>query len=118
MHLKNNINYLKPYRIDLRNNPSKAEDFLWGFIRKSRLGVKFRRQHSIGNFILDFYAPSIKLNIEVDGEQHDGSIEEDAKRDHSLKNQGIMVVRYSSLECLNKVDGVISDIVRIIKLQS
>jgi len=116
MELKSNLNYLKPYRQDLRNNPSMAEDSLWKFIRKSKLGVKFRRQLSIGNYILDFYAPSIKLNIEVDGEQHDDTIIEDSARDNALAGQGIKVVRYSSLECLNKLDGIRNDLERIIAL--
>ena len=57
---------LKPRRQDLRNNPTQAEAFLWGFLKHSQLeDKKFRRQASIGSYIVDFYCPSEKLVIEL-----------------------------------------------------
>ena len=67
----NNKPELKPLRKQLRNFSTSAEAVLWTHLQKSQLqNRKFRRQHSIGNFIADFYCPSEKLVIELDGEDH------------------------------------------------
>jgi very-short-patch-repair endonuclease len=56
----------------LRNNATKAERILWEKLkRKGLLGYKFRRQHSVGKFIMDFYCPELQIAIEVDGESHE-----------------------------------------------
>ncbi len=66
-----NRKYLKENRKMLRSNLTPAEAELWKHLKSSQLyGRKFRRQHSIGNFILDFYCPSEKLAIELDGQIH------------------------------------------------
>lgn len=66
-----NRKYLKQRRKDLRNNATISEKRLWIALKKSQLkGRKFRRQHSIENYIVDFYCPSEKLIIEVDGNMH------------------------------------------------
>ena len=54
----------------LRKEETETEKILWEEIRNSRLGIKFRRQHPIDMYILDFYAPEIKLAIELDGSIH------------------------------------------------
>jgi len=62
---------LKPRRKELRNNPTKAEAFLWRYLKNNQLeGRKFRRQTSIKSFIVDFYCPQENLVIELDGEVH------------------------------------------------
>lgn len=67
----NNKTELKPFRKKLRNNSTSAEATLWTYLQKSQLeNRKFRRQNSLGNFIADFYCPSEKLVIELDGEDH------------------------------------------------
>jgi len=67
----NNINYLKDTRKYLRNNLTEAESLLWEVLKGKKLaGRKFRRQHSIGYYIVDFYCPSEKLIIELDGQHH------------------------------------------------
>ena len=64
----NNVKVLKPIRQALRNDATAAEKQLWQFLKGSQLsGRKFRRQHSVGYFILDFYCPSEQLAIELDG---------------------------------------------------
>ncbi len=64
----NNKKYLKSTRKDLRNNPTSAEKILWEHLKGSNFyGYKFRRQHSIGRYILDFYCPELKISIELDG---------------------------------------------------
>lgn len=67
----NNLSYLKEKRKSLRNNPTLAEIKLWSCLKGKNLeDRKFRRQHSIGNYILDFYCPSENITIELDGEGH------------------------------------------------
>ena len=67
----NNVVYLKNTRKQLRNNPTKAEQVLWKYLKNKQIkGYKFRRQHSVGNYILDFYCPALKLCIEIDGDSH------------------------------------------------
>jgi very-short-patch-repair endonuclease len=61
---------LKDYRRALRNKSTSAEVTLWNFLKNGQLGRKFRRQHSIGNYITDFCCPSEKLIIELDGNSH------------------------------------------------
>ena len=67
----NNKTVLEPRRKKLRRNLTPAEAFLWTVLKNSNLaGRKFRRQHSVGNYILDFYCDSEKLVVELDGEVH------------------------------------------------
>lgn len=67
----NNLPYLKTFRCKLRNNLKPAEAKLWTYLQRKQLdGRKFRRQHSIGNYIVDFYCPSERLAIELDGQGH------------------------------------------------
>ena len=68
---KNNFKYLRYHRKRLRNESTQAEKILWAYLAKSKLGnLKFRRQHSFYNYILDFYCPEARLAIELDGQIH------------------------------------------------
>ena len=61
-----------PIRKFLRNHSTVPEKLLWEKLKgKQLLGFKFRRQHGIGNYIVDFYCPKLKLGIEIDGVSHD-----------------------------------------------
>ena len=96
---KHNNKHLKDYRKELRNNLTSAEAKLWTLIKNKQLdGRKFRRQHSIDNFIVDFYCPQEKLVIELDGEIHNNILAErkDNERDIKLKNHGITVLRFEN----------------------
>ena len=76
-----------------------AEAQLWKILRKKQInGRKFRRQFSIGDFILDFYCPSEKLGIELDGNPHFNvvAVQKDYYRDIILKNQGIRILRFEN----------------------
>ncbi len=87
-----NRNSLKENRRNLRNNPTNAEVKLWGYLKKRQIeNVKFRRQFSLDNFIVDFYSPETKLSIEVDGDTHfkDDEIKYDRNRQHILEEQGV-----------------------------
>jgi very-short-patch-repair endonuclease len=109
----NNLKHLKEHRRRLRNNPTKAESQLWKALQKKQLeGKKFRRQHSIGNYIVDFYCPSEKLAIELDGSVHDNFINEnyDRKRTEFLSELGITVLRFENKMVFRQLDMVLDAI--------
>jgi very-short-patch-repair endonuclease len=108
-----NRKYLKEFRKELRNNPTKAEAKLWQALRKSQLdNRKFRRQHSIENFIVDFYCPAEKLIIEVDGKVHDNFVnnEYDFNRTKQLNELGFRIIRFSNEDVKNHLDLVLEAI--------
>ena len=77
----------------MRQAPTDSEARLWRALRSSQLGVAFRRQVPLLGFILDFYAPSARLIVEVDGGYHAGRVAADARRDRKLIRAGYRVVR-------------------------
>lgn len=96
---KHNDKFLKKYRKELRNNLTTAEARLWAMLKNKQLeGRKFRRQHSIDNYIVDFYCPAEKLVIELDGQAHYNILAErkDNERDIKLKSYGIKVLRFEN----------------------
>lgn len=90
---------LKEFRRSLRNNLTPAEAVLWKALKNKQLGGrKFRRQHSIGNYIVDFYCPAEKLAIELDGQPHftlQGE-QKDRKKTKFLNNLGIRVLHFEN----------------------
>ena len=108
-----NLASKKEFRRELRNNATPAELTLWKALQGKQLdGYKFRRQHSIGNYILDFFCPSANLAIELDGGQHftkDGR-EYDAIRDGFLASVGIRVLRYANNFIFENLEGVLEDV--------
>ena len=108
-----NRKYLKEFRKELRNNQTKAEAKLWKALRKSQLqGKKFRRQHSVENFIVDFYCPSEKIIVEIDGSIHDNFInnEYDYDRQKQLQKLGFKVLRFTNSEVFKNLDLVLESI--------
>jgi len=95
-----------------RANMTEAETRLWRALRRNQLnGLNFRRQHPIGAFTLDFYCPSFRLAIELDGGQHAGLCKQtDDRRTRWLAERGIVVVRYWNYEVLSSLPGVLSDL--------
>jgi very-short-patch-repair endonuclease len=89
-----------------------AERKLWGLLRCSQLGVKFRRQVPFDNYVVDFYCAKAKLIIELDGDQHytRKAIINDVERDRHLQGIGCEVLRYSNNEIFKNEDGVMQDI--------
>ncbi len=109
----NNLNYLKNNRKALRSNLTPAEACLWKYLQGSKLdGKKFRRQHSVGNYILDFYCPSEKLAVELDGALHftEEGIVQDEIRTHYLNELGIKVIRFENKLVFDKPDWVLEEI--------
>jgi len=105
-----NKEILKDTRKVLRKNLTKAEAILWKALKNKQIdGRKFRRQHSVGNYILDFYCPSEKLNIELDGMPHFTIIGEkkDKKRDEYLRTLGIKIIRFENRDIYNNLSGVL-----------
>ena len=103
---------------ELRNNTTLPEKILWTYLQKSQLeNIKFRRQQPIGNYIVDFMAPSEKIIIELDGGQHNQNenIKYDKLRDDYLQNCGYTVVRIWNNDVFQNIDGVISYIKEVIK---
>lgn len=101
----------------LRKNMSKFEIMLWQQLRGKPLGIKFRRQHPIGSYILDFYCPSAKLAIEVDGMAHDmgNRPESDERREWDLSQKGVETIRISAREVLLDPEDVADRILRYIQ---
>ena len=102
---------LKPLARQMRHEPTPAEDVLWQAVRNRKIaGVKFRRQHVIKRFIVDFYAADPGLVIEVDGPIHDYTREEDALRQAYLESLGLRVIRFTNDQVLHNMDVVLREI--------
>jgi len=116
LKMKNKIHnrkYLNEYRKRLRNNLTSAEATLWKSLQKKQLmGRKFRRQHSIKNFIVDFYCASEKLIIELDGAVHLDFAQEnyDHERTLQLEKLGFMVIRFENKEVFENLEVVLDTI--------
>lgn len=108
-----NQSHLKQRRKELRNNATAAEATLWKFLQHSQLeGRKFRRQHSIGSYIVDFYCPSEKLVIELDGDAHynSGGYERDSRRTKYLESLNLRVIRFENDEVFKATVTVLEKI--------
>ncbi len=103
---------------NLRKTQTDAEQILWLKLRSRRLsGFKFRRQHPIDNYILDFYCNEAQLAIEIDGGQHaeEKNIKRDCQRTALLNQKGIRVIRYWNNDVLENTDEVLEDILATLK---
>ncbi|NES20008.1 MAG: DUF559 domain-containing protein [Symploca sp. SIO3E6] len=95
----------------LRNNLTPAEARLWEALRNKQLeGLRFRRQHPVGNFILDFYCPAVRLVVEVDGAIHDSQTEYDDARTAKLAEYGYKVLRFRNEQVMNDLPKVLAEI--------
>ena len=104
-----NLPEKKTLRQKLRHSATPAEKLLWRSLKKSGIGTKFRRQHGVGPYVLDFYCPEHKLAIEIQGGVHDDVLrsEYDAKRQAWLKSQGIRVLCFENRELLELLEYVL-----------
>ena len=99
----------------LRNNMTDAEKALWADLRRDRLGVRFRRQVVFDQrYILDFYAPCVRLAVEVDGSQHIERGQEDRLRTAYLVRRGISVLRFWNNEVLQEKAAVVQAIADLV----
>jgi very-short-patch-repair endonuclease len=92
---------------ELRKELTPAERKLWSRIRSDQLGVTFRRQHAIGNFIVDFCVIKEKLVVELDGSQHLEQEEYDMERTKFLEEQGYKVIRFWNNQVTKELENVI-----------
>lgn len=98
-----------------RQAPTDSEARLWRAIRSSQLGVAFRRQVPLLSFIVDFFAPAIRLVVEVDGGYHARRKSADARRDRKLTRAGYRVVRIEAALVMRDLDAALAKIVEAIK---
>ena len=104
----------KDYRRNLRKHQTLSESILWEELRNNQMGVKFRRQHSLGIYILDFYCSARKMAIEIDGKDHVDAQnkEKDFLRNKFLESMGITTLRFWS----SQVERNIDEVMRIIEM--
>lgn len=101
---------LKSRRKQLRSSLTPAEAALWKSLQRSQVnGKKFRRQHSVGNYILDFYCPECRLAVELDGQGHFNSMasEYDYRRSEYLQKLNIRVLRFENRLVFENLEGVL-----------
>ena len=106
-------NKLKPIARGLRSNMTDAELLIWSRVRRKQLcDLQFYRQKNIGDYIVDFYCPRGKLILEVDGGQHYeiDRMKKDQERDRYLQQLGFSVLRFSDIDVLKNIDGVVERI--------
>ncbi len=109
-HSRNN---LKTFRQELRQNLTPAEAYLWTHLKSRQLeGRRFTKQHSIGNYIVDFYCASEKLIIELDGEVHNNPVAQDYDNERStyLKRLGYRVIRFENKLAFDTLSSVLKSI--------
>ncbi len=92
----------------LRRRQTNAEGLLWALVRSRRMGVKFRRQHPIDPFVLDFYCHELRLAVELDGYRHSAPAgrANDVQRTEVLAARGIQVMRFTNLQILQETQAV------------
>ena len=105
-----NSNRMIERRRELRQKPTAAEEMLWQYLRNSGLGVRFKRQYSVMNYVVDFYCPKIKLVIELDGSIHETSKKYDLYRTEYLNSLGIKEIRFRNERIENEINLVLEEI--------
>ena len=113
--LIHNLTASNERRNELRASLTSAEAFLWTHLRNSQLdGKKFRRQHSIGPYIVDFFCPECRLAVELDGAGHMTEVgaEADARRSEFLKRFNITVIRFENRSVFENTEVVLEEIRR------
>ncbi len=103
----NAIARLHGFAADMRHNPTEPEKRLWAHLSRSQLGgFKFRRQAMVGNRIADFLCPQKALIVEIDGHTHTDPLA-DAQRDRTMLALGYRTIRFSNVDVMTNVDGVL-----------
>jgi very-short-patch-repair endonuclease len=108
-----NLSENKLFRKKLRNNATSAEAALWNLLKNKKvMGLKFRRQHGLGKYVVDFYCSSGKLIVELDGDPHGEylQIEKDKVRDEYLESLGYKILRFENKAIFQDPEFVLSEI--------
>jgi very-short-patch-repair endonuclease len=110
----------KQRRQALRRNLTEPEKRLWQVLRNKQMGEKFRRQHGIGHYIVDFYCPALKLVIEVDGDSHftEDAQRYDRERNKFMSSLGMTTLRFKNDEVMSNLEGVCQSIQQQIDLKA
>ncbi|HEX5007914.1 MAG TPA: DUF559 domain-containing protein [Hyphomonadaceae bacterium] len=109
---------LEQRRKDLRNHGTAAEAVLWRYLRRRQLaGKRFRRQHSVGPYIVDFYCPECRVIVELDGAVHDGVMasERDAIRDALLEGYCMKILRFENRLVFENPEAVLETILQALR---
>jgi very-short-patch-repair endonuclease len=116
MRTVHNLENKIDYRRKLRKNSTPQEVILWSRLRRNQLGYKFRRQHSIGKYIMDFYCAEKNIVIEVDGGQHDEeSVREyDKERSEYLERLNFKLLRFWDRDVNLNLEGVVGEIIKFL----
>ena len=109
---------LYPVAVKMRKEPTDVERILWQELRANKLGVKFRRQHLIDQFIVDFYCVELGLVFEVDGGIHLNQGDRDKERELILRGQGCTMIRFTNKAVEGNLPKVISEIQDVIRFLS
>ena len=100
----------------LRHQATPAEQTLWASVRGKQIeGVRFRRQHPMGQFVVDFCVPSCRLVVELDGEIHHQKRDQDMTRAQHIEAFGFQVLRFRNEEVLNNLPRVLEIIRRVVR---
>lgn len=111
--LKRVTNQTRKRAVELRRVATEPEKLLWSVLSRRQLGgLKFRRQHPIEPYIVDFYCAAANFAIELDGESHEGRQEYDEQRTSFLRGIGLTIFRVTNDEVLNNLEGVAEAILR------
>lgn len=102
----------------MRHSPTEVENKLWQALRGRNIGYKFHPQHSIGQFITDFYCSEARLAIEIDGPIHLEQAEEDKDREEFILSNNIKLIRFKNEEILTNLDVVLTKIISAAKSTS
>lgn len=96
----------------LRNHVMHTEMILWNYLKNNQSGYRFRRQHPLGNYIVDFYCHKLKLIIEADGSIHNSKEAKiaDEERQKNLEAEGIKVIRFTNDEIIKNIESVMERI--------
>ena len=100
-----------------RHDMTAAEAMLWSELRDRKVGVHFRRQQVIAGYIVDFYAHSYALVIEVDGSVHDAQVDADEKRTNALEKLGLTILRFTNDEVLEDLPAVLKRVIDSLHLK-
>ena len=95
---------------EMRGVPTEAEKLLWEYLRANQLGVKFRKQHPLGDYIADFVCLEKHLVIELDGKSHEETAEHDSLRDDTLALLGYKTIRFTNEELFGEIECVLATI--------
>ena len=102
-----NLKYFRQIRKELRKTSTPQEKILWSRLRGKNLAYKFKRQHSIGHFIVDFYCAEKSIIIELDGSQHLNNAAYDKERTEYFESLNIRVIRFWNNEIDSNIESVI-----------